>query len=209
MFLVLRQRSQSFQSLRVRHQRSSWREKCHPQAIERLHVFLNQQLDLQQSAYSSFDNTCYNNDSPQFPPILDTPPPISTLDSPVDFNPFGSDPWYSSTLNDSTDDFWSADNWTTNDKKPVQTQKIALPRPIVVPEKESLSSPPLQSPTSSFALVKQQMLPEPVAHERSGTPSHHRMRKEDEEYKEESNEDEEPVRRKRGRPVERVVGNED
>lgn len=184
----------------MRHQRSRWRETRHPKAIERIQLFLNQQLDLQQSGYA-FDNTYYNNDSPQFPPILDTPPPISPLDSPVDFNPFGSDPWYSSTLNDSMDDVWSSEYWTASDKKSAPAPNIALPRPIAIPEKESISSPPLQSPTSSFALVKQ---PPPQAvthHEKSGMPPHHRVRKEDEEYKEESNEDEEPVRRKRGRPV--------
>ena len=184
----------------MRHQRSSWREELHTKAIERIQFFLNQQLDLQQSEYA-FNNTYYNNDSPQFPPILDTPPPISTLDSPVDFNPFGSDPWYSSTLNDSMDDVWSSDYWIANDKKPAPTPNIALPKPIAIPEKESISSSPLQSPTSSFALVKQPPPKAVTQYEKIGMPPHHRVRKEDEEYKEESNEDEEPVRRKRGRPV--------
>ncbi|KAK8816449.1 hypothetical protein WA556_001394, partial [Blastocystis sp. ATCC 50177/Nand II] len=40
-------------------------------AINRVQLLLNQQLDAQPSESSSFENTLYNNDSPQFPPVFD------------------------------------------------------------------------------------------------------------------------------------------
>lgn len=189
------------------------------QAIDRVQLLLNQQLDAQPSESSSFENTLYNNDSPQFPPVFDDPDPVSSFAAQTDFNSMFADPWNSSVMNDSTDDLWSSDYWGTPERPPETAVNIALPRPLLIPEKGPISLPPVQSPTNAFAQSLQppslqqsqsqqsQQLPQTQLHVvprgegKRGVPPHRRLVKEDEEYKEEASGEEETGRRKRGRPV--------
>ena len=194
------------------------------QAIDRVQLLLNQQLDAQPSESSSFENTLYNNDSPQFPPVFDDPDPVSSFAAQTDFNSMFADPWNSSVMNDSTDDLWSSDYWGTPEQPPETAVNIALPRPLLIPEKGPISLPPVQSPTNAFAQSLQppslqqsqsqqsqqsQQLPQAQLHVvpreegKRGVPPHRRLVKEDEEYKEEASGEEETGRRKRGRPVRR------
>lgn len=191
------------------------------QAIDRVQLLLNQQLDAQPSESSSFENTLYNNDSPQFPPVFDDPDPVSSFAAQTDFNSMFADPWNSSVMNDSTDDLWSSDYWGTPERPPETAVDIALPPPLLIPEKGPISLPPVQSPTNAFAQSLQppslqqsqsqqsQQLPQTQLHVvprgegKRGVPPHRRLVKEDEEYKEEASGEEETGRRKRGRPVRR------
>ena len=191
------------------------------QAIDRVQLLLNQQLDAQPSESSSFENTLYNNDSPQFPPVFDDPDPVSSFAAQTDVNSMFADPWNSSVMNDSTDDLWSSDYWGTPERPPETAVNIALPRPLLIPEKGPISLPPVQSPTNAFAQSLQppslqqsqsqqsQQLPQAQLHVvprgegKRGVSPHRRLVKEDEEYKEEANGEEETGRRKRGRPVRR------